>query len=66
MSDQDTQTALTAVEAQVAEDVAPICHNEPSGLTLIDAAAQFSKGTGALASHGADATSIGHVRGRRT
>lgn len=44
MSDQDVQTALTAVEAQVAEDVAPIWGNEPAVLTLIDRAAQFSKG----------------------
>jgi hypothetical protein len=35
LSDAEVQTALTAVQAQVAEDVAPIWENEPATLTLI-------------------------------
>ena len=44
MSDRDVQTALTAVEAQVAEDVSPIWFNEPVTLTLVDNTASFSPG----------------------
>ena len=44
MSDQDVQTALAAVAAQVADDVAPIWLNEPATLPLIDTTATFAPG----------------------
>ena len=44
LSDAEVQTALAAVQAQVAEDVAPIWENEPATLTLISQTASFSDG----------------------
>jgi len=42
MTDAEVQTALVAVQAQVADDVAPIWGNEPATLTLITSNTAFS------------------------
>ena len=44
MSDGEVQAALAAVQAQVAEDVAPIWFNEPVTLELVNTTATFTSG----------------------
>ena len=44
MTDAQVQTALDAITAQVAEDVAPIWENQPVTFTLIPANSQFAPG----------------------
>jgi hypothetical protein len=44
MTDQEVQSALTAVQAQVAEDVAPIWANQTAAFTLISNGSAFTPG----------------------